>query len=93
MNEYTAGRLVRCTATFQPSVDPDALAFRWATMGADGRTPGAAQIEPMVRDAEGVYHADIDTTGVSGMVVYTVVATGVGASADSSAFRVKALPV
>lgn len=67
MSEYTAGTLVRSEATFAGvsgiRLNPGSVTVQWAVAGAE-----PTELVP-VNTAPGVYVADVDTTGLDGLVV------------------------
>ncbi len=80
MNKYMSGTRVRSIATFTNfagvAADPDTITFKFRA-GAGATTTDAAP----TRDATGVYHRDIDTTGWAGPddLLYTCQWSGTGA--------------
>lgn len=91
MNSYPAGTLVR-VATYTGTVlnpvggfrdssgnlaDPLIVTFAWRASQTGPFTTVTYPASPIVRDAAGLYHADLDTTGSDGQV-WTYVLAGYG---------------
>lgn len=99
----TEGSIYRCVATFTDEagapVDPTSVSFHYernnvgpaVTLTYEGATsPGPGIV---ARTAEGIYEAQVDTTGWSGYLVRYFQSTGIGqASSPVSSIAVSALP-
>lgn len=74
MNVWMSGTLVRSLATFsnlagQPT-DPTTLVFKYKQGNGSTQTVTCpnplSPVAPVIRDSQGQYHADLDTTGWTG---------------------------
>lgn len=96
-NSYDAGDKARLSIVFTDSTgaafDPPDVSLKYALPNAAATTqdynPGN-----IVRDGVGLYHYDLDTTGMSGVLTYEwIVAPGAGQSASVSTLYIRALPI
>ncbi len=87
--QFYAGQPIRFEGPFTDlsgvAIDPTVVTFSW-TVGIGGTwteytygVPGS----PIVRDAPGMYHVDLDTTGQPGMYTGEWASNGVGKALDA----------
>ena len=83
MNLYVSGTLVTSIANFVNAAgaptDPSTITFKYR-IGAGATTTVLYPSAPIIRDSQGNYHANLDTTGWAGpdLLLYTVQWTGTG---------------
>jgi hypothetical protein len=91
-----AGNKVRLTATFTDAngalLDPGTVALKYQVDNGAITTVTWAGAQ-VIRDSLGVFHYDIDTSGLVGGLEYEWVTTGAGQAAASGVFRIIAQPV
>jgi hypothetical protein len=96
-NTYTAGSLVRVTASFfnaltQSNADPSTVTLKVSTNRGTTSTYIYGQ-SAVGRDGVGLYHFDIDTTNLPGNWNYEWIGTGAIQAIDSAWFVVNAAPL
>jgi hypothetical protein len=69
LNRYMSGALVRSSAAFTnlsgSPADPTTITLKYRA-GAGATITVVSPSAPIVRDSQGFYHADLDTTGFAG---------------------------
>ena len=107
INSYPAGSLVR-VATYTNSagnpvggfrnassalVDPDTVVLKYKPGVSASVVTVTYPAAPIVRDDQGLYHADLDTTGFATTAwSYTWTGTGIGQATAQGGFNVTAAP-
>jgi hypothetical protein len=99
MNQYLQGSLVTVSAAFiddvtRTPVDPSSITLKIGTgpMAETVYTYGSGNV--IVRDATGVYHAEIDTTSfVAGIWYYQWDGTGNCQAIDAEQFQILLAPL
>jgi len=91
-----AGSKVRLSVTFTDAnaaaIDPTTVSVEY---GAPGVAPTTQTYNPgnVVRDGVGLYHYDLDTTSLSGLIDYDWISTGTGQAAAGGQLVVQAQPI
>lgn len=96
MGTYTAGTKVRLSVTFTDNasnpIDPTTVSLKYSVVGFATTTqtynPGN-----VIRDGVGLYHYDLDTTGLGGNLVYEWIATGTGQAEVTSNLTIVPAPL
>ena len=93
MGTYYEGALVRVTAVFTNAagapVDPTTVTLNWHRT-KDAVTAWTVQAGQIVKDSVGNYHADLDTTSLTGPWSYEFEGTGAAQATNAGTFLVLA---
>lgn len=93
INRYVQGDLVRVFGDFTINadgdpIDPTDVFVKYRAPGSDPVEFESGVDAELVRDEEGSYHLDIDTTDAHGTYRYRVYSTGTGQAANEGQFFV-----
>jgi len=91
LGTYTEGALVKVTAAFTDSnnaaVDPTTVTLKWHR-NKDAVTTWTVTTGQIVKDSVGNYHANLDTTDLTGPWSYEWEGTGAAQAANAGTFLV-----